>query len=444
MVENYTGMNDLGVYLLQPDGVYLILPKGMDKPEQVDLQVSREGQKPSPEDPGKYPHTRLIFTGSHLLFENVTFEHSLSLEFKSRVVLRRIRGFLHDPRIELGSESLVEDSVFIHNAAPGWTYAPPAKMDRGNRYWDSWFRLKNGINDTHLMTPGKSTVIRHNHIRGFNNVIGYPNDKNNFNIDLYRNLIEFAGDDCVEPDGPGVNWRVYENRFHNFLNGISDAPISVGPFFVVRNVFQDFAEAAFKIRNEASGKTFYYHNVTCPQRDLIVGNWSGGDPAPAVWPVPKADRQYTGTVFAPDADGDMWMRTRNNVFIGGDRPYKYRGNSTKLPMESLDLDHDALGWMQDGKDAEFKKVGGKHAVMLKSPFSLAGFMNYKDGDLRLAPAVANPLVDAGAIVKGINDGGPAEWQFKGKAPDIGLVEARAPLPNYGPRPAAQQNKTEYK
>jgi hypothetical protein len=44
------------------------------------------------------------------------------------------------------------------------------------------------------------------------------------------------------------------------------------------------------------------------------------------------------------------------------------------------------------------------------------------------------LVDGGAIVKGVNDGGPAEWQYKGKAPDIGPVEAGESLPHYGPRP----------
>ena len=435
MVENYTSMNDLGVYLVQPDCVYLIPPKGMGNPDTIDLQVSQQ----SPTWEPRYPYTKLMF-GHHILIENVTFEHSLNLRFQSNVILRRVRGFLHDPRIALGSESLVEDSVFIHNAAPGWTYAPPAKTDRGNLFWDSWHRLKNGLNDTHLMGPGRSTVIRYNHIRGFNNVIGSAEPAENFNIDVYGNRIEFAGDDCVEPDGVGINWRVYENHFRDFQNGISDAPISVGPFFAVRNVFQDYAEGAFKIRNKARGKTFHYHNVTCPQRDYIGGSSKGGDPAPAVWPVPETERKYTGLAFAPDEGGDVWMRTRNNVLIGSDRPYKYHRKDKHPPLESYDFDYDALGWMQDGALRAFKKVGGAHAVMLKSPFDRAGFSDYKAGDLRLTPAAAAALIDAGDIVKGINDGGPAEWQFKGKAPDIGLVEAGEPLPHYGPRPAPFQAK----
>jgi hypothetical protein len=432
MVENYTGMNDFGVYLLQPECVYLIPPKGMGDPSGIDLQVSSQDPKWDP----KYPFTRLMFSGHHLLIEGVTFEHSLNLRFTSHAILRRVRGYLHDPRISLGDHSLVEDSVFIHNAAPDWNFAPPAKTDRGNAFWDSWHRLKNGINDSHLMSPGQATVIRHNHIYGFGNVIGNPADeKNNFNTDVYRNLIEFAGDDCVEPDGPGINWRVYENRFHNFLNGISDAPVSTGPFFVVRNVFQDYVQAAFKIRNKARGKTIYYHNVTCPQKDpLICAGWDAIPPPPPVWPVPEAQRKYDGMAFAPDEGGDLWMRTRNNILLGGDRPYKYHRKDKRPPLESYDFDHDALGWMQDGAVVPFKKIGGRHAVMLKSPFDLAGFVDYKAGDLRLTPAAAAPLVDAGAIVKGVNDGGPAEWQYKGKAPDIGPVEAGESLPHYGPRP----------
>ena len=342
MIENYTAMNDLGVYWVQPGCVYLIPPKGMDRPELIDLQVSRQEPKADP----KYAYTKLIFSGHHLLIEGVTFEHSLNLRFQSQVILRRIRGYLHDPRISLGNESLVEDSIFVHNAASDWTFAPPAKMSRGNLFWDSWHRLKNGINDSHLMVPGRSTVIRHNHVRGFNNVIGSPAAPESFNIDIHGNRIENAGDDCVEPDGPGINWRVYENHFRNLLNAISDAPISVGPFFTVRNTFQDYVQAAFKIRNRAKGKTFYYHNVTCPQRDpMILGDWEGGKPAPAVWPVPIVQREYGGFAFSPDEGGDVWMRTRNNVLIGGDRPYRYPRTYKNPPLESYDFDHDALGWM---------------------------------------------------------------------------------------------------
>ena len=436
MVENYTAMNDLGVYLLQPDCVYLIPPKGMDDTAKIDLQVSRQDPTWDP----KYPVTKIILA-HHILIEGVTFEHSLNLRATSHLILRRVRGFLHDPRISLGDYSLVEDSIFVHNAATGWELAPPARTDRGNEFWDSWHRLKNGINDTHLMTPGKSAVIRYNHIHGFGNVIQYPDDKKNFNIDVYRNLIEFAGDDCVEPDGPGINWRVYENRFHNFLNGLSDSPISTGPFFVVRNIFQDYCQSAFKIRNKAKGKTLYYHNVTCPQRDpLTYAGTKTNGPRPATWPIPEAERPYEGFAFAPDEGGDVWMRTRNNILIGGDRPYKYHRKDKRPPVESYDFDFDALGWMQDGAQKSFKQVGGTHAVMLKSPFDLAGFKDYKGGDLRLSPGVAASLTDAGEIVKGINDGGPEAWQYKGKAPDIGLVEAGEALPHYGPRPAASNDK----
>jgi hypothetical protein len=48
-------------------------------------------------------------------------------------------------------------------------------------------------------------------------------------------------------------------------------------------------------------------------------------------------------------------------------------------------------------------------------------------DLRLKPAAKT--VDAGVVIKGINDG------FAGAAPDIGAYESGRPLPVYGPRSA---------
>jgi len=43
------------------------------------------------------------------------------------------------------------------------------------------------------------------------------------------------------------------------------------------------------------------------------------------------------------------------------------------------------------------------------------------------PAEASALIDAGAVLPNINDG------YKGKAPDIGLIEYGEEEPKYGPR-----------
>jgi hypothetical protein len=433
MVENYTAMNDYGVSFQAEDGLYLIPPKGMNDPEKIDLQISRQGGG----DP-KYSPDKLSISGSYVLIEGVTFEHSLGFSGASHLILRNVRAYLCDPRIGLGSAALVEDSTFIFNSGYDWNHAPPAKTTRGNVFWDTWHRVKNGYNDTHLMTPGRSSTLRYNFISGYGNVIGSPRDPENFNIDIYANRIEHAYDDIVEPDGPAVNWRVFDNQFRYFLNGISDAPISKGPFFVVRNVFQDYIQAPFKCRNGARGKTFYYHNVACPQRDpMIYAGFMKNPPPPTQWPIPESEREYKGSAYAPDDDGDWWMRTRNNLLLGGHVPYAVEGGKN-FAGNTLDFDYDALGTLS--APGAFSKQGGAHAVMLKSPFSLDGFVNYKAGDLRAAPAMAGSLIDAGEIVKGINDGGPAEWQYKGKGPDIGLVEDGKSLPHVGPRPAAATDK----
>lgn len=55
--------------------------------------------------------------------------------------------------------------------------------------------------------------------------------------------------------------------------------------------------------------------------------------------------------------------------------------------------------------------------------------------LALARAHHATAAAAGEIIKGINGEVPTPWQYKGKAPDMGIREAGEPLPHYGPRPS---------
>jgi hypothetical protein len=221
----------------------------------------------------------------------------------------------------------------------------------------------------------------------------------------------------VEPDGPGVNWRVYDNKFMDFFNGISDAPIGIGPFFVVRNIFAGYMQAGFKVRNGAAGQTFYYHNAVYPQPDLLLYRGDIKEP-PTVWPIPNPT--VTGMVFRCDRDGDTWMRTRNNIFVGGSRPY----HAKRANLATMDFDYNILATVSNGS---IEKTGETHSIE-----GLPKFKDLKAGDLRLADVSG---VDKGEIIKGINDEVPSPWQYKGKAPDIGVCEAGENLPPYGPRTA---------
>jgi len=56
------------------------------------------------------------------------------------------------------------------------------------------------------------------------------------------------------------------------------------------------------------------------------------------------------------------------------------------------------------------------------------------GSVDLSPAEGSPVIDAGAVIPGIND------DFKGKAPDIGALEFVKAMPVFGPRSAVQQER----
>lgn len=421
MVEDYCRLNKYGAFVQEPDALYVVLPEGVDDPAKADVQISlAEGTEKTSSD------NLLSFNGHHVVVEGLTFELTTSLQAGANahhLAFRRIAIYGNNGRrsIRTGSEGLVEDSTFVFNAGYDWAHSAPSKTTRGNR-WDPWGKLKNGCNDTHLVAPAASTVLRYNFMSGFNNVIQYPLPAQNRNIEIHNNLIERAFDDCVEPDGPGINWRVYDNLFRHFWNGISDAPVETGPFFVVRNIFSGYMQAAFKVRNGAAGHTLYYHNAAYPRPELML--YSHSKEPPPVWPIPNPRAE--GMCFAPDGTGDTWMRTRNNILIGGSKPYTIRSAGAAFKTETMDFDYNILASVNNSRA---EKCGEAHSLE-----ALPKFKDTTSGDLRLADA-SQPGIDKGEIIKGINDEVPPPYQFKGMAPDIGVCEFGSPLPHCGPRPA---------
>ena len=60
------------------------------------------------------------------------------------------------------------------------------------------------------------------------------------NLDFHNNVLEHCVDDGLETDGAGSNCRIYFNRFHDFLTGVSVAPAAIGPTYVFRNILSDW------------------------------------------------------------------------------------------------------------------------------------------------------------------------------------------------------------
>jgi hypothetical protein len=111
------------------------------------------------------------------------------------------------------------------------------------------------------------------------------------------------------------------------------------------------------------------------------------------------------------------LYARNNAWVGSNYGFE---NSN--PTEPIDFDYDALwapeaGYWSNLADrhlqtlAEFIAQTGQETNGL---FVAPGFTDRAGADF--TPSAASPLVDAGVVIPGIDDG------FTGCRPDIGAVE----------------------
>jgi len=113
---------------------------------------------------------------------------------------------------------------------------------------------------------GRGSVIRYNTIRGIFDGIDtadFANDENSCaDTDIYENLVTDCGDDPIEPEScAGLNLRVWRNRADNSYAGISIAPNSVGPTYVLYNTITNYRTRGYKTSISHTGQTYVFHNT---------------------------------------------------------------------------------------------------------------------------------------------------------------------------------------
>ena len=192
------------------------------------------------------------------------------------------------------------------------------------------------------VTDTRGTVVRWNDFAGrdkarfIDHIIGPPNTalRGGFgrDADVYGNLMVFSNDDGAELEGGGMNIRCYGNRIEGVLSGISTGPISLGPTYVMANLFTnpgDDTGTGGQAYKNGGGKTgtchtrgtlYLLHNTvsdTWPGR-YGVGNFSL--PHKDYYPVCKAylrnnilrsSRTFFHRLwptFKTDCDGDLLER----------------------------------------------------------------------------------------------------------------------------------------
>lgn len=243
---------------------------------------------------------------------------------------------------------------------------------------------------------GGGNVVRFCDFRGMFNGVGastwgdLENEALNRDLDIHDNAFTEIGDDPLEPEGACMNVRFWNNRTENTLQGISLAPITVGPTYVVRDRYVNFRSSAVKVSVNSRGVVYLYHVLGWTNRPEanamgVSGPWDNMHFRNSI----LRGTRYVIEDFRPHPIGcshdycDLF--TTGRVFVKWS-DQRYTG-------------------LEDVPAATF----GKHNLRVEP------YLRIEDGrPAELAP----PLIDAGVVIPGIND------DFKGKAPDIGPEEVR--------------------
>jgi parallel beta helix pectate lyase-like protein/uncharacterized protein DUF1565 len=270
-----------------------------------------------------------------------------------------------------------------------------------------------------MSTGGRGTVVRGCKMYGvFDGLApsfwgGLWDEDYNCDWDVYDNEISNARDDIIEPEGPCINFRFWNNLCHDLFVGVSLAPINVGPIYVMYNSIYELKFKNLKYGGYAPGTCYLFHNTI----------YSGSTLHNLVHISRPFDHQvFRNNVFfanthcifsnqAPtalnDIDYNAWYSSDVQWFTS------YTGVKVKRLFRFGRADYGTIGQLRSALGWEQHGVGSD--PLLTDPAA---------GKLYLQPG--SPCIDAGQVLPNIND------SYAGSEPDIGAFEfggrASGPFP----------------
>jgi len=315
----------------------------------------------------------------------------------------------------VNSSHLVVRHNRIHNMQLGVYFNWTGGADRGNdtriefneiydppvNEWP-WKAVKgSSMEGTAIVVRGHvGAIVRGNHIHNFFNGIytgssaALENSELAFDADIYDNHIQHISDDGLEPEGACINQRFRDNLIDTSLVGVSLAPVTQGPTWVLRSVFSNYSGRSIKWDGNSDGIVLIYHNtgwstqtdingmdLISPMHNAIIRNNI----------IQSAGYSFAETPIGStgvDFDYNNWYTTR-----GASLPHFKWENVNYSTMTSL---CNATGLECNGHE------------------SIPGFTDPTGGNFTLIPS--SPNIDRGISIPGIND------NFIGNAPDLGAFE----------------------
>ncbi len=249
-------------------------------------------------------------------------------------------------------------------------------------------------------------IVRGNEIHNYFNGIytgssgALENSALAFDADIYDNHIHHISDDALEPEGACVNQRFRDNTIDTTLVGISLAPVTQGPVWMLRSTITNYSGRAIKWDRNSDGIVLIYHNTS----------WTNINDVNAI------------ELISPVFNALM----RNNIFqsagyLISEVPAGSTGHDWNydnwFTTRTADANH--FKWENVLYDS-LPKFCAASGLECNGYESSPGLSNPGGGDFTLL--AASPNIDRGVVIPGIND------QFSGTAPDVGAFERMVDAP----------------
>ena len=304
----------------------------------------------------------------------------------------------------------------IHNMQLGIFFFWNGTADQGNDvriesndvsdpglYGFPWAALKGSyMEGSGIIVRGRfGAIVRDNTVHGnFNGIyVGSSGALENpdlaFDADIYNNHMYNISDDGLEPEGACINQRFRDNVVDKSFIGISIAPVTQGPTWVLRNVFTNLNGRIIKFADSSDGMVFIYHNTGW----TTASNINGADLITSIHHVTMRNNIFQTAAYsiyevptgstANDWNNDNWYTTR-----GATGPHFKWENVNYNTVSALCA------------------ASGLECNGYENP---PGFTNPAGGNFTLLST--SPNIDRGINIPGIND------HFAGNAPDVGAYES---------------------
>ena len=308
----------------------------------------------------------------------------------SHIVIRKNR--IHNMQLGVyvnwtGGEDRGNDTRIEYNEI----YDPPVNE------WP-WHAVKgSSMEGTGIVLRGHiGAILRGNEIHNFFNGIytGSSRDVDEpslaFDADIYNNHIYNTSDDALEPEGAAINQRFRNNTIDSSFVGISLAPVTKGPVWVLRSTFANYSGRGIKWDGDSDGIALIYHNTFWTTQNV-----------PAMDMISTAhNATLRNNIFQSSGYGFYEVKFGSS---GQDWNYDNWYTMHTPPFLWENIDYANL--------AEFCRSTG---LECNGHSNAPGLSNPSRGDYTLVES--SPNIDRGLSIPGINDG------FVGVAPDIGVYE----------------------